>query len=83
MIKLDNRGRRANNEKMAEVLHSLNLGETINVQGSSTEIYRLANSLSRTHKIHAKTRLSVRALKTGGLKITCISNKKPKTIIIL
>ena len=82
MIKLDTRGRPANNEKMAEVLHSLNLGEVIKIKGSSEEITRLAYSLSRTHKVHAKTRLSVRNLKSGGVKITCISNKKPKTIIL-
>ena len=75
MIKLDNRGRRANNEELAQVFHDLNLGDMVNVYGDTNETIRLANSLSRTHKAHNKTRFMVHKkkleiyLRTQGKKL--------------
>jgi len=86
MIKLDKRGRRANNEELANALHGMSLGEVVRVHGSEKrieEVMTLANSLSRTHKSHNKTRFSVRARKDGSIAITCIKNKKPETWVII
>jgi hypothetical protein len=83
MIKLDNRGRRANNEELAQILHQLNPGDMIKVYGDTEETIRLANSLSRTHKAHNKNRFMVHKKKTGGATITCVKASKPKTIIIV
>lgn len=83
MIKLDGRGRRANNEEMAEIFHSMNPGDVINVYGAAEEAKRLANSLSRTHKAHNKSRFAINTMKTGGVTITCIKACKPKTIIVI
>ena len=81
--KLPTRGRRADNEELANILYSLSPGESINVYGVSEEAAILANSLSRTSKTRNKTRFSVHAKKTGGVKITCILDKKPGTVIII
>lgn len=82
MIKLDNRGRRANNEDLAQVLHNLNLGDMVNVYGDTSETIRLANSLSRTHKVHNNTRFMVHKKKTGGASIVCVSANKPQLVIV-
>lgn len=83
MSKQTTRGRRAHNEELAEILYSLSPGESVNVYGASEEAYTLANSLSRTTKTRNNTRFSVRAKKAGGVKITCILNKKPGTVIVI
>jgi len=83
MIKTHNSGRPSNNEELAEILHALNPGETLNVYGITEGAARLANSLSRTHKRHVKTRLSIKTRKNGTLKITCVLDKKPNTVIII
>ena len=83
MIKLDNRGRRANNEELAQVFHELTPGDIINVYGDTNETIRLANSLSRTHKAHNKTRFMVHKKKTGGATIICVSASKPQMIVVV
>lgn len=83
MIKLDNRGRRANNEQLAEILHTLVPGDVINVYGAAQEAMRLANSLSRTHKRHNKARFSTHVLKTGGVTITCIKDRPAQKVIVI
>jgi len=83
MSKQATRGRRAHNEELAEILYSLTPGEAINVYGATEEASQLANSLSRTTKNRDNTRFSVHAKKSGGVKITCILNKKPGTVIIM
>jgi hypothetical protein len=75
--------RKANNEEMANVLRALRPGEAINVYGETEEFCRLANSLSRTTKQYNKTRFSVSAKRAGGVKITCMLDKKPETIIVI
>lgn len=71
-------GRKATNPQIAAVLHSLDFGDSVYVSGSSLDdVKRLANSLSRTAKRYDKARFSVRALKSGKVKISCVSAKKP------
>lgn len=81
--KLPTRGRRADNEELANILYSLSPGEAVNVYGAAEEAATLANSLSRTSKTRNKTRFSVHVKKTGGVKITCVMAKKPGTVIII
>lgn len=83
MSKQTTRGRRAHNEELAEILYSLSPGESVNVYGASDEASTLANSLSRTTKNRNKTRFSVHAKKSGGIKITCVLDKKPGTVIVI
>jgi hypothetical protein len=83
MIHLENKGRRPNSEELAEVLHELNIGETAKFYGNADEVLRTANSLSRSHKTHKKTRFMCRKLKNGWVNITCIANKKPTTYIVV
>lgn len=78
-----NRGRQAKNEEMADILHGLKVGEMVKVYGATQEIIRLANSLSRTRKRLQETRLMTHALKSGGVRIACVSSKKPKTVIVI
>jgi hypothetical protein len=74
-------GRPPSNPQLAAVLHTLNFGESVYVAGSNIEdTKRLANSLSRTAKRYNNARLSVRALKNGKVKISCVSTKKPTFI---
>ena len=82
MIKLDTRGRRANNEELAELFHTLTPGDVIDVYGITEEAAILANSLSRTHKRHNKARFTVRH-KANKVTITCIKEGKPKKIILI
>lgn len=83
MINLDKRGRRANNEELAEIFHSMNPGDVIKVYGITQEAETLANSLSRTHKVHNKTRFATRRSKNGEkVTITCIKSAKPQTIFL-
>lgn len=71
-------GRPATNPQIAAVLHSLDFGDSVYVSGGSLgDVKRLANSISRTTKRYDKARLSVRALKNGKVKISCVSIKKP------
>lgn len=84
MIKLDKRGRRAHNEELAEIFHSMNPGDVLHVFGVTEEAEILANSLSRTHKAHNKTRFATRRNKNGNkVTITCIKSEKPKTVILI
>ena len=84
MIKLDKRGRRAHNEELAEIFHSMNPGDVTHVYGITKEAEILANSLSRTHKAHNKTRFATRSNKNGSkVTITCIKSEKPKTVILI
>ena len=83
MIHLDNRGRPANNEELAEVLHEMNPVDQTRILGDSNEVLRLANSLSRTHKRHNKTRFSCHKNKNGSVVITCVSVKQPTTVILI
>lgn len=81
MIHLDNRGRPANNEELAALFHEMNPGDQIKLYGPNKEVCRLANSLSRTHKRHRKTRLSTHVNGCGVTTVTCINAKK--TIAIM
>lgn len=84
MIKLDSRGRRANNEQLANILHKMNPGDVIKVAGKIGEASQLANSLSRTHKIHNKTRFSVHKHKSNPIvTISCIKDRDPDTYIVI
>jgi len=84
MIKLDKRGRRANNEELAEIFHAMNPGDVVKVYGVVEEAETLANSLSRTHKAHNKTRFATRRSKNGQkVTITCIKSEKAKTVILI
>ena len=84
MIKLDKRGRRAHNEELAEIFHSMNPGDVLHVFGVTEEAEILANSLSRTHKRHNKARFTTRRNKNGNkVTITCIKASKPKTVILI
>lgn len=84
MIKLDKRGRRANNEQLAEVLHKMNPGDVIKIAGKVGEASALANSLSRTHKVHNKTRFSVHKHRSNPIiTITCIRDRSPDTYIVI
>jgi hypothetical protein len=71
------------NDEMAEVLDSMELGDVVKIYGDSTTATLLAASLSRTRKKLTNTRLSTHNLKTGGVKITCVSSKEPLTVIVM
>lgn len=83
MIHLDKRGRPANNEELAAIIHEMNPGDQTKIYGDSEEVLRLANSLSRTHKRHRKTRFSCHKNKNGSVVITCVSNRQPTTVILV
>ena len=68
---------------MAEVFDSMELGDVVKIYGDSTTATLLANSLSRTRKKLTNTRLSTHNLKSGGVKITCVSSKEPLTVIVM
>ena len=84
MIKLDKRGRRSNNEELAEVFHAMKPGDVIHVLGVTEEAEMLANSLSRTQKRHNNARFTTRCTHNGKkVTITCIKSEKPQTIILI
>ena len=71
------------NDEMAELFDSMELGDVVKIYGDSNTATQLANSLSRTRKKHTNTRLSTHNLKSGGVKITCVSSKEPLTVIVM
>ena len=70
-------------DEMAEVFDSMELGDVVKIYGDSTTATLLAASLSRTRKKLTNTRLSTHNMKTGGVKITCVSSKEPLTVIVM
>ena len=71
------------NDEMAELFDSMELGDVVKIYGDPINAVQLANSLSRTRKKLTNTRLSTHNMKTGGVKITCVSSKKPLTVIVM
>ncbi len=83
MLHLSNNGRRPKNEELAEILHEMGPGDVLKVIGQPREVMRMANSLSRTHKNHNKTRFMCRTQKDTTVVITCVKDRKPTTVIIV
>ena len=72
-------GRKPANPQLAQVLHNMELGETIKILGGdAAEIRRLVGSLNRTIK-RKEVCLSYRRGSGGRSYITCIRNVHPKT----
>lgn len=69
--------RQSTNPALRNVLHALELGASVKVK--SDDVARLAGSLSRTTKRVDGTRFAVRALCTGGYKVTRVKAEKIPT----
>jgi hypothetical protein len=78
---LKNSGRRPANPQLAELLHSMEPGDTIRILGNeSAEVRRMVGSLNRTIKRKGVC-LSYRKGSGNRNYVTCIRNVHPRTYI--